>query len=156
MSESVEQFTQGFGSMMRATARIKSQVSSYQGVDFTGLRLIAHLASNGACRLSDLAEELLVDPAIITRQSQALVETGLVERRINPADARGSLLAVTKSGEELFKNHCKIRNAFFKEVFEGWSEEEINQFANSVERFTKALNEKSAAALPSHKTKQER
>ncbi len=142
--------------MLRATAKAKSQLSTYQGVDFTGLRLLAHLCSNSPSRLSDLAEELAVDPALITRQSHALLDGGFVVRTVNPMDARGSLLAVTESGEELFKNHTAIRNAFFKDVFEGWSQEEINQFTNSVERFTNALHEKSAATISQHKTKQER
>jgi len=156
MSKSVERFTQCFGSMMRATAWVKSQMSSYQGMDFTGLRLLDYLVSNGPSRLSDLADELAVDPAIITRQSHALVEGGFAERRINPADARGTLLAVNELGIELIRNHSVNRNAFFEEVFSGWSHDEINQFTNSVERFTSALNEKSAVALSLHKTKQER
>jgi DNA-binding MarR family transcriptional regulator len=146
MSKSVERFTQCFGSMMRVTAWVKSQ-SSYQGMDFTGLRLLDYLVSNGPSRLSDLADELAVDPAIITRQSQALVEGGFAERRVNPADARGTLLAINESGIELIRNHSVIRNAFFEEVFNGWSQDEINQFTNYVERFTSALNDKSAVAL---------
>ncbi len=156
MSKSVEQFTQGFGSMMRATARIRSQVASFEGVDFTGLRLVSHLATNGPSRLSDLAEELLVDAAIITRQSHILVDGGFAERRINPSDARGTLLAITSAGEDLFKNHCDRRNEFFKEIFDGWSQDEIEQFSISVERFTKALNEKSTLALSKQRIKQEK
>lgn len=156
MSNSVERFTQCFGSMMRSTARVKSQVSTYKGVDLTGLRLLAHLQNNGPSRMSDLAEELCVDPAIITRQSYALLEGGFVERKINPNDARGTLLVITAAGVTLSKNHSEVRNAFFSEVFADWSQEEIIQFTNSIERFTTALNEKTAGPTSELKIKQEK
>ncbi len=156
MAKSVERFTQTFGSMLRVTARIKSQFSNYQGVDFTGLRLLGHLKTSGPSRLSDLAEVLQVDPALITRQSHVLVDGGFAKRAINPADARGTLLEISESGIQLFENHCEVRNEFFENVFSDWSQDEINQFESSLERFTKALNEKSAAAMPQHKQKQER
>ena len=156
MAKSVERFTQTFGSMLRVTARIKSQFSNYQGVDFTGLRLLSHLKTSGPSRLSDLAEVLQVDPALITRQSHVLVDGGFAKRAINPADARGTLLEISESGIQLFENHCEVRNEFFENVFSDWSQDEINQFESSLERFTKALNEKSAAAMPQHKQKQER
>jgi DNA-binding MarR family transcriptional regulator len=156
MAKSVERFTQTFGSMLRVTARIKSQFSNYQGVDFTGLRLLGHLKTSGPSRLSDLAEVLQVDPALITRQSHVLVDGGFAKRAINPADARGTLLEISESGIQLFENHCEVRNEFFENVFSDWSQDEINQFESSLERFTKALNEKSAAAMSQHKQKQER
>ncbi len=156
MAKSVERFTQTFGSMLRVTARIKSQFSNYQGVDFTGLRLLGHLKTSGPSRLSDLAEVLQVDPALITRQSHVLVDGGFAKRAINPADARSTLLEISESGIQLFENHCEVRNEFFENVFSDWSQDEINQFESSLERFTKALNEKSAAAMSQHKQKQER
>ncbi len=156
MAKSVERFIQTFGSMLRVTARIKSQFSNYQGVDFTGLRLLGHLKTSGPSRLSDLAEVLQVDPALITRQSHVLVDGGFAKRAINPADARGTLLEISESGIQLFENHCEVRNEFFENVFSDWSQDEINQFESSLERFTKALNEKSAAAMSQHKQKQER
>jgi DNA-binding MarR family transcriptional regulator len=156
MAKSVERFTQTFGSMLRVTARIKSQFSNYQGVDFTGLRLLGHLKTSGPSRLSDLAEVLQVDPALITRQSHVLVDGGFAKRAINPADARGTLLEISESGLQLFANHCEVRNEFFENVFSDWSQDEINQFESSLERFTKALNEKSAEAMSQHKQKQER
>lgn len=156
MVKSVERFTQTFGSMLRVTARIKSQFSNYQGVDLTGLRLLGHLKTSGPSRLSDLAEVLQVDPALITRQSHVLVDGGFAKRAINPTDARGTLLEISESGIQLFENHCEVRNEFFDNVFSDWSQDEINQFESSLERFTKALNEKSAAAMPLHKQKQER
>mgnify|MGYP006268121005 CR=1 FL=1 len=143
---------------MRSTSRAKSQVSTYQGIDFTGLRLLGYLNFKGPSRLSDLAEQLQVDPALITRQSQALIESGLVIRRINPNDARGSLLEITQAGIEISKQHKQVRCDFFAQVFDEWSQDEIDQFNNYMERFTKAFNEKALANSmtsklnPQHKT----
>ncbi|MEN9692638.1 MAG: hypothetical protein RLZZ330_282 [Actinomycetota bacterium] len=156
MSKSVEKFTEVFGSLLRSTSRVKSQVSNYQGIDFTGLRLLSYLISNGPTRLSELAEKLLVDPAIITRQSHALIDGGFVIRKVNPSDARGSLLEITESGILISKQHHDVRSEFFQNVFDDWSQEEINQFNSYMERFTKALNEKAVAATSQHKIKQER
>ncbi len=151
MPKSVEKFTQTFGAMIRTTGRIKSQFSNYQGVDFTGLRLLGHLNAVGPSRLSDLAEALQVDPALITRQSHLLVDGGFAKRAINPADARGTLLEITKLGTEIFAEYCEVRNGFFEDVFSDWSQSEINQFESSLERFTSALNEKSSATMSQSK-----
>lgn len=151
MAKSVEKFTQTFGTMMRTASRIKSQFSNYQSVDFTGLRLLGHLKAAGPSRLSDLAEALQVDPALITRQSHLLVEGGYATRALNPTDARGTLLEITGLGLDVFAKFCEVRNQFFEEVFSDWSQSEINQFQQSLERFTTALNEKSAATMAQRK-----
>lgn len=156
MSKLVEPFIAAYVSMMRTTTRVRSQFATYNGVDFTGLRLLAHLIANGPSRLSDLAEELLVDPALITRQSHALVEGGFAIRKINPNDARGTLLDVTEAGRDLSKNHSETRKAFFVDVFENWSQTEIDNFTKSIELFTKSLNEKSIDAINKLKTEQEK
>lgn len=155
MSKSVESFVAAYVSMMRSTTRVRSQIASYNGVDFTGLRLLAHLISSGPSRLSDLADVLLVDPAIITRQSHALVDGGYAARKLNPNDARGTLLDVTDLGKELSKSHSDIRNAFFIDVFDGWTQTEIDEFTKLIEVFTKALNEKSVDAIHRLKNDQE-
>lgn len=152
MSKSVEKFTEVFGSLLRTTSRVKSQVNHYQGIDFTGLRLLGFLNHNGPSRMSDLAEQLQVDPAIITRQSHALIDGGFVERRVNPSDARGSLLEITKAGIAISKQHNEVRCGFFQQVFDEWSQEEINQFNSYMERFTNALNEKAVVATSQQKT----
>lgn len=151
MSKSVEKFTDVFGSLLRTTSRVKSQVSNYNGIDFTGLRLLSYLITNGPSRLSELAEQLQVDPAIITRQSHALLDSGFVNRKVNPADARGSLLEITEDGVSISKQHSDFRTGFFQKVFKEWSQEEINQFNSFMERFTKALNEEAVAATVQHK-----
>lgn len=156
MSKSVEHFIDAYTSMMRSTTRIRTQIATYNGVDFTGLRLLAHLIANGPSRPSDLAEELVVDPAIITRQSQVLLESGYVTRELNPADGRTTLLVVTELGKALSKSHADIRSEFFNEVFAGWSQSEIDSFANSIEVFTKTLNEKSKDAIQRMKDNQEK
>jgi DNA-binding MarR family transcriptional regulator len=60
--------------------------------------LVALSEADGALRMSELAERVMLSPSGLTRRVDRLVTRGLVARRACPSDGRGSLAALTPVG----------------------------------------------------------
>ncbi|MDT8914440.1 MarR family transcriptional regulator [Amycolatopsis sp. PS_44_ISF1] len=63
--------------------------------DFLTLRSI----TLGATTPGGLARDLGLNPAVVSRALTRLAQAGLIERRIDPADSRRSLVTLTTGGE---------------------------------------------------------
>jgi DNA-binding MarR family transcriptional regulator/GNAT superfamily N-acetyltransferase len=68
----------------------------------TQVRVLYELAARRQTTASDLARELSLDPAYLSRILRGFVEVGLVERRRAEADARQQILSLTNRGREVF------------------------------------------------------
>lgn len=64
-------------------------------------RLLAVLDVDGPTNLAALAERLGVNPSVTTRMIDRLTGSGLVDRRVNPANRRVVVLSLTDSGERV-------------------------------------------------------
>jgi DNA-binding MarR family transcriptional regulator len=64
-------------------------------------RALVLLAYQGDQRVSDLAENLGVNSSTVTRLTTRLVRKGLVDRVVDRADRRATLLTLTKSGRSV-------------------------------------------------------
>lgn len=63
---------------------------------------LAVLIYGGAMNLKELAHHERVTPASISRTARVLVEKGLVSRRKDEMDARGSIVQVSSKGKRIF------------------------------------------------------
>ncbi len=94
---------------------------------------------------AELASEVLVPAPTVTRKLNRLIECGVVERRDDAADYRKNHLYMTDRGEEVAQlvNEFNIRHT--RILFDGFTEEEIDQYAGFLERIRengeKALKE---------------
>jgi DNA-binding MarR family transcriptional regulator len=87
----------------------------------TGDRIIlARLATGGERRATDLAAEVLLDLSTVSRQVRSLIERGLVERRPDPGDRRGSLLAISDAGRAAYECYRRQRDAELAALLEPW------------------------------------
>jgi hypothetical protein len=57
------------------------------------------------------------------------------------------VLAVTDAGRAAIAEHERGRQAFFDEVLTGWSDDELRQFGQQLERFTAAYDRVHAARV---------
>ncbi len=60
--------------------------------------ILTHLANDGPMRGADLSDAFGMDKGGVSRQVQALVDLGLVERQPDPEDRRAILLDATDEG----------------------------------------------------------
>jgi DNA-binding MarR family transcriptional regulator len=81
-------------------------------------------APDGALRMTELAERVMLSPSGVTRTIDRLITKGLVERRADPEDGRVALASLTKVGRrqlrEAARTHLRgIREHFTRRLTEG-------------------------------------
>lgn len=86
--------------------------------------LLARLVTCGPRRATDLAADTLLDLSTVSRQIRSLVDRGLVERRPDPEDRRGTLLSATDAGALAFQHYRDQRNERLARVLEAWPAED--------------------------------
>ncbi len=103
--------------------------------------LLARLVMGGARRATDLAADAFLDLSTVSRQVRSLVERGLVERRPDPEDRRGSLLTATAGGREAFEQYRRQRDTELAALLEPWPAEDRYQLIRLMERLNNDLVE---------------
>ncbi|MBQ2991419.1 MAG: MarR family transcriptional regulator [Clostridia bacterium] len=82
----------------------------------------------------ELANEVLVPPPTVTRKLNRLIECGIVERRDDSSDYRKKRLYLTETGKEVARMVNELNAAHTAILFEGFTEEERDLYANFLER----------------------
>ncbi|MFD2080579.1 DNA-binding transcriptional regulator, MarR family [Actinopolymorpha cephalotaxi] len=77
-----------------------SRLAASKRCHFGALSVLATLATSGDARVSHLAEALMVDVSVASRQLAQLEAHGYVGRRADPADGRAHLVFVTEAGRQ--------------------------------------------------------
>jgi DNA-binding MarR family transcriptional regulator len=128
--------------LLRTVRRSKARLLAAAGDDVDSVTqiLLRTVATEGPMRASALAASVQSDLSTVSRQVAALVTRGLLERRADPVDGRASLLVVTAAGQAMIAEREHARTAFFEQVLDGWSAEEMARFAQLLERFTAAYD----------------
>ena len=92
-----------------------SQIDLYPGQEF----LLTNLSPHDGLTHTEVAENLCVQPATLTKMLDRLVKTGLVQRKMDPDDQRVSRVYLTEKGRQLLKP-----------IEQAWEELEQISFAN--------------------------
>ncbi|CAM5347269.1 MarR family winged helix-turn-helix transcriptional regulator [Streptomyces purpurascens] len=93
-------------SIMRAQqillAEVDSVVKPY-GLTFARYEALVLLtfSKSGELPMSKIGERLMVHPTSVTNTVDRLVKSGLVDKRPNPNDGRGTLASITEKGREV-------------------------------------------------------
>ena len=145
----VASVTDSFIDLQRTVRRSKARLLAAAGNDVeSATQLLLHtVESEGPMRASALAASVHADLSTVSRQVGALVGRGLLERRADQRDGRACVLAVTDAGRAAIAEHERGRQAFFDEVLTGWSDDELRQFGQQLERFTAAYDRVHAARV---------
>lgn len=101
--------------------------------------VLATVAAAGALRLSDLADHLLVDVSVTSRQTTALVGAGLLSREIDPADGRSKLLHLTDAGRGTLQHWRVVGDGLLADRLHDWDEDDARALAHLLRRFNDAL-----------------
>lgn len=88
-------------------------------------RILLALYRSGECSQKQLARELPMDPASLTRQIKTIEQMGWVERHTDPADNRLTNVALTPSGRNAVQDMLPRRTAFIENIFEDLSVEQL-------------------------------
>jgi DNA-binding MarR family transcriptional regulator len=94
-------------------------------LDPTAYPMIAVLGRAGPMRLSELGATLFLDKSTISRQVDAAERLGLVERTVDPTDARARLVGLTPHGRAAQQAAGQWRRAVWLEALSGWDRADI-------------------------------
>lgn len=96
-------------SIMRAQQILLGQVDAVvkpYGLTFARYEALVLLtfSKNGELTMSKIGERLMVHPTSVTNTVDRLVASGLVAKRPNPNDGRGTLATITGKGREIVES----------------------------------------------------
>ena len=131
------------GSLIRRVKRVMGERAREVHPDLHPMTyaILAHLAANGPMRGADLSEVFAMDKGGVSRQVQALVDLGLVERRPAPEDRRAILVDATTEGRTRLEVMSQHRSDRFDARLGGWSDAELSGFADQLAAYNTALSD---------------
>ncbi|MET1006475.1 MAG: MarR family transcriptional regulator [Propionibacteriaceae bacterium] len=130
-----------FGSLsaLLRTTRAIAQRGRESGATSTSLGVLKTL-QHGDLRPGDLATGLHVVPSVISRAVAPLEQEGLLERKVDPADARASLLGLTDLGRERVERVQRVFVDQLSQTLDGWTDDEAAQAAAVLFRLEQAFS----------------
>jgi len=103
--------------------------------------MLSTLEEHGPRRAADLAETFALDKGSVSRAVHQLVGLGLVVRSPDPTDGRASILAVTDEAVGRLAKVHEHRRETFDHRLADWEAAEIEELADRLGRFNRALSE---------------
>ena len=120
--------------------RRATELKPHRALDRSAYVILRHLQAAGPLNVSALADRLNLDGSTVTRQVTALEKDGLVQRRPDPRDGRGTVIAPTASGLAQVDAVRKARREVYDVVLGDWSPRDRAQLAAVLERLTDTLD----------------
>jgi DNA-binding MarR family transcriptional regulator len=120
----------------------RNVVAERLGVNVTDMECLGLLYNKGLASPSELARYTGLSSGATTAMLDRLEKSGLIERRPNPDDRRGTLIVLVQAGvERVAPWFAPVRKAQ-DELVSSYSEKELEILSDFFERFTKIWEEK--------------
>jgi DNA-binding MarR family transcriptional regulator len=120
--------------------RRSTDVKPHRALDRAAYVILRRLQQDGSLNVSALAAGLNLDGSTVTRQVTALQKDGLIERRPDPRDGRGTVIEATALGLQQVDTVREARRALYGTVLQDYSGPELRDLAATLERLTAALD----------------
>ena len=115
----------------------RNAMSEWAGLNITDMECLRLLFQKGIATPSELARFTGLTSGATTAMLDRLEKAGLIERRPNPDDRRGTLIAPTKSGNEKVASWFQAARKAQDELISSYSEGELEIISDVFERFVK-------------------
>ena len=108
---------------------------SIHGISFTEFLVLSNLekAPNKMMRRIDLAESVGLSASGVTRMLVPMEKIHLIERQSNPRDARVSLVKLTATGEQVYKDASVSFQEGAEHLLQAFNDKQLDQFLLLVE-----------------------
>jgi DNA-binding MarR family transcriptional regulator len=126
--------------MRLGEASRRATVAPHRALDRAAYVILRQLQQDGPMNVSALADALTLDGSTVTRQLTALQRDGLIERRPDPEDGRGTVISATERGLRQVEAVREARRTLYGSVLRHYRPEERQELATALERFTAALD----------------
>ena len=119
----------------RVSKRIDNTLSMH-GISFKEFQLLLNLSSASAqtMRRIELAESIGLTASGVTRMLAPMVKIKLVEKELNPRDARVSLVKLSKAGNKIFKDALVTFGQSVDGLTKKLSKSEVQQLLKLIEK----------------------
>jgi DNA-binding MarR family transcriptional regulator len=115
----------------------RNAMNEWVGLNATDMECIGLLFLKGVSTPSELARHTGLTSGATTAMLDRLEKAGLIERRPNPDDRRGTLIVPAKSSAEKAAAWFASARKAQDELISSYSEKELEMIADVFERFTK-------------------
>jgi DNA-binding MarR family transcriptional regulator len=115
----------------------RNAVSEWAGVNVTDMECLRLLFLKGIATPSELARHTGLTSGATTAMLDRLEKAGLIERRPNPDDRRGTLIAAAESSAEKAASWFESARKAQDDLISSYSEEELEIISDVFEKFTK-------------------
>jgi len=115
----------------------RNAMNEWAGLNTTDMECLRLLFLKGEARPSDLARHTGLTSGATTAMLDRLEKAGLIERRPNPDDRRGTLIAPTESSGEKVASWFESAREAQNKLISSYSESELEIISDVFERFTK-------------------
>ena len=116
--------------------QFRNAMSEWAGLNVTDMECLRLLFQKGIATPSELARHTGLTSGATTAMLDRLEKPGLIERRPNPDDRRGTLISPTKSGAEKVASWFESARKAQDELISSYSEKELEIISDVFERFT--------------------
>jgi DNA-binding MarR family transcriptional regulator len=118
-------------------ALFRSAMNEWAGLNATDMECLRLLFLKGVSTPSELARHTRLTSGAATAMLDRLEKAGLIERRPNPDDRRGTLIVPAKSSAEKAASWFESARNAQAELISSYTQEELEIIADVFERFTK-------------------
>lgn len=101
--------------------------------------ILEYIRSHENCSQKDVATRFNVSKPAVSKSISRMVKNGLLEVSSSQQDGRKSVLNVTEKGIKVLDNVVDIFRRIDEMTFEGFSEKELEQFAQYLNRVNENL-----------------
>lgn len=113
---------------------VSSRMQSFDSIYYGQIHLLDYIVQHPGCTQKDLADFFASSKASITKSIKRMLNNGIICRNTNEDDERKFELYATEKGMELSRESQAIFREVGLRTFEGFSEEELQQLNEYVER----------------------
>jgi len=117
--------------------QFRNAMSEWAGLNVTDMECLRLLFFKGVASPSELSKSTGLTSGATTAMLDRLEKAGLIERRPNPNDRRGSLIAPAPSSAEKAASWFASARKAQDELISSYSESELEIVADAFERFAK-------------------
>jgi DNA-binding MarR family transcriptional regulator len=115
----------------------RNAMNEWAGLNATDMECLRLLFLKGVSTPSELARYTGLTSGATTPMLDRLEKAGLIERRPNPDDRRGTLIVPTKSSADKVASWFESARKAQDELISSYSEKELEIIADVFEQFTK-------------------
>ncbi|MGO4455438.1 MarR family winged helix-turn-helix transcriptional regulator [Arthrobacter sp. RAF14] len=122
----------------RGSARLRRSNQPLSPVDHS---MLEYIRSHPGCRAVDMAAHFELNRSTVSRQLAALTRMGLMAAVDPESTARSQALKLTPEGEAALETSARVLNEVMMERLVDWSNEDLEAFAEMLDRFNAAMGE---------------